>query len=91
MTLKKLKSSQRFDWLYGCEVHGTIKFYLEETQMTQDSFLEMDKRYSSYKGGLSSNKRILMMKLTTFAIVHGVLKSDFSLVKSPTLEHQICV
>jgi hypothetical protein len=56
MTLKKLKSSRGFDWLYGCEVHGTIKFYVEETQMTQDSFLEMDKRYSSYKGGLSSNK-----------------------------------
>lgn len=62
-------------------MHGTIKFYIEEIQMTQDSFLEIDKRYSSYKGDL-------MMKLTTFAIVHGVLKSDFSLVKSPTVEHQ---
>jgi hypothetical protein len=40
--MKKVKELTRikyFDWLYGCEVYGTIKFYIEETQMTQDSFL----------------------------------------------------
>ncbi len=54
--VKELTKIKHFDWLYDCEVHGTIKFYIEETQMTQDSFSEMDKRYSSYKGGLRSNK-----------------------------------